>query len=444
MKRVDYTALSDNMNIDLCALESATYMLSIANKQYRMACERNLDRKVIDFFSDKVSVYSEYRENLFNDIHYDMLSLKTTLFNRMIDDKRILWNEFKKVYPDSTLSFEDVFVGNVAVYPEAHESIEQGKVKAQYSALSKAFYEYGLTYIESEQLKNFESLLGDVYNQVNSMGAAPFITSGVSERNAVVPSWLINNLDVNAENVYHDLKKQALKLGVEIRKLHKLEKSKASDDEIKLKCKQLDARFEDINEQVLNMEDMFLALDSVAARLDASTKKWKFGEVEGQLVEKFLEFGLAIPKDIKKLTPAGEKIIISKAEAEIICNNSLYSESTLMDGLLLAKHCNINPKLELSELQQSKKVLGWITGREAQINRELNELNQNPVKNQDKIAVLNDYLKSVSTVHFETSFGVVNYNNGKLVNLKTNQTYDVNSLLNNQNNVQTPKKPTKK
>lgn len=451
MKQVDYTALSDNMNIDLCSLESATYMLSLANKQYRLSCERNLDRKVIDFFSEKVSVYSEYRENLFNDIHYDMLSLKTSLFNRMIDDKRILWNEFKKAYPESNLNFEDVFVGNVAVYPEAQKGIEQGKVKAQYSPLSKAFYEYSLTYIESEQLKNFESLLGDVYNQVNSMGATPFVANGVSERNAVVPGWLIENLDVNAESFYRDLKKQALKLGVEIRALHKLEKSHATDEEIKLQCEALDKKFEEVNSNVLCMEDMFLALDAVAARLDASTKKWKFGEVEGQLVEKILEFTLGIPRDIKKLTPGKDSIIISKAEAEFIANNALYSDGTIMDGLLLAKYCGINPKLELSELKQSKKVLGFIRGKEVQINSELSELNKEPVKNQDKIVKLKNYLNATSVLHFETPFGLVNYNNGELVNLQTNQTYDVNCLLNNQNivisnnsKVTTPNKPTKK
>ena len=438
MKNFDYEALSENMNVDLSALESATYMLSIANKQYRMATERNLDRKVIDFFSMKVSVYSEYRENLYSDITYDMLELKTSLFNRMIDDKRILWNEFTKAFPNSNLKFEDVFVKNVAVYPEAKDKIEKGNVDGSYSNLSKAFYEYAVTFIENEQLGNFECLLSDIYNKVNNMGAVPFIEPKLSNKNAKVPCWLIEQIENNSEIEYGNLRKQALKLGVSLRKLNKLKKSKANNETVLPECEKLENQYNDVNTQVMNMDDMFLGLDTVVNRAEASTKKWKFGEVDGQLIEKIFEFGLSIPKDIKKLTPLGNEIIISKAEAQIIANNALYNKNTILNGLLLAKYANINPMLKLSEIEHSKRVVSWLKEKEAQLKNNLVELNKNQVVNQEEVYKLNNYLNALNVLHFETPVGVVNYSNGQLVNVTNNQPYseDVVFELNNQKQTQ--------
>lgn len=93
---MEYTAVTNELNYDLCAIEKAIYMLKIANVQLREATRRNLSQTVIRYFEDKNEVYAENRQSLLEEINLDFYAVYNAAVKGFERAKADLWQEFKK------------------------------------------------------------------------------------------------------------------------------------------------------------------------------------------------------------------------------------------------------------------------------------------------------------------------------------------------------------
>ena len=131
---MDFLAISDNQNRDLCALESAIYMLKIANSQYQRAKDSQCSPQTIDYFDRKNTVYKEYRENILSEICEDWFYDEQNQVHKLRTATSKFWEVFTKVYPDCKLKVEEVIKQADCVYApfvEDRERFLEGKLKSE-------------------------------------------------------------------------------------------------------------------------------------------------------------------------------------------------------------------------------------------------------------------------------------------------------------------------
>ena len=430
MKIVDYQALSEHLNSDLATMENLNFMLFFANQQYRKAVAQNLDGKVIKYLESKNDDYIDERNDIFNQIYHDYLIDKTRNYNKLIDCKRLLWKAFKREYPNCELSFEDIFKGTQATYPEAKQQISSGIGKnLGEDSLSSCFGNYCMAFIESEQLNTFNELLNDIYNQISEQGVKPFIPVSLSPNNALVPKWIIKKIDEVAEQAHADLRMQTFNLKFEINHLAKLEKKKNNDSEIENKSKQIEASLNKGEEESAILDNIFDAISNVSMRLEASETRPKVRQRPISMLEKLKEFFIDIPKDIKNLEAVNPDIIISKTEVENIICQTICCDALIMEGLLLGHVAGVETVIGLEDYNLSKHVVNVIKNEEQNIKVKLENLVKQQPTSLVEVERLKLYLKAVSSLKIQTPLGKLTYESGSLID-ENGKTYSLETLNN--------------
>ena len=430
---MDYTAISDVLNVDLCAIESATLMLELANRQYRTAQQQNASEQVLKYFAEKNEVYRDYREELCSDVQTNYHSYKRQIETSYSQLKEELWEEFKKVYPNCTQSFDEVFNGSICTYPEFEKDCENllNNKSNKIIGLYKTFLDYLKVAMDKQHLSNFKLLYDSIYESVDEFGSKPFYKKELSKGVVEVPIWAVEEIYDEVYNFVKDCKKETLQLNIKFAKLKNRFQKEPNNNELK---EQINALFKEVNtlESVLeNAENLKMEISHLYSRSVASTSKWKLGEVKGQWLELFKELQLGIPKNLRKLPVQKKTVLALDEEIERIKMYSKLYLNTFQAGSVLSLYAKKLTTIELFNFEYSKKVISSLSDTLCENEKVKQEIETSKEINEDEQSVLSeikDCENALNYVQFETPLGVLQLTNGKLKNVKTGLVYDISVL----------------
>lgn len=437
---MNYTAISTELNDELCYLETSNYMVSLANKQMREARKRGTDERVVQFFDEKNEVYAQDRQNLISEIYYDYAKKFQSNTKKFEKAKEKLWDEFKKSYPNCNLNFEDVFKKNVAYYPPYVSDYNNRQKTDDKNSLDKAFFNYSQYAIEREQLLNFYELFGDVRDQVDEYGSEPFLEPKLSEKVCAVPIWAVREIAESTQGLIKKQKQVTLCEGVKLNQLRKILKKTCSAKEIE----NIKLNIDDLNEYVAqiegfskNTEELEIAVDNLFRRSNATNHKYTMTEARGMCVEKFLEFIANAPRDLKRYSFTKPNVYALQEEIDnIIALGKLYPE-TLEATLVLAMSANKVVELELFNYEYAKTVVVDLIKNSIENNQEKIKLEtelktdtkpQIITRKQQVIKEIEDCNNAQKVLRIQTPFGTMGIWDGKLFDIKTKQIVPVSKL----------------
>lgn len=438
---MDFLAISDNQNRDLCALESAIYMLKIANSQYQRAKDSQCSPQTIDYFDRKNTVYKEYRENILSEICEDWFYDEQNQVHKLRTATSKFWEVFTKVYPDCKLKVEEVIKQADCVYApfvEDRERFLEGKLKSeQFKTLYGLLGEVQTSYVDYVQIRNFNSMLSAIENQVTAYGSKPFMEAKLPEGIVYVPTWAINEIFNNLQAVSKQAKKELVPLGVKaVKQQKKLDRNpdNVEQQEIVAAIKEELSAFES---RITNLEDLMMSVDHLYSRVDSVSRKWGVTEVTDMVIEKIQEFFVDMPTDIKKLEPRTATILALKHEIKNIADIAKLELSTLDGAMVLNMYAGNLTNFELSNYEYSKNVIDTlIANYNDNVAERARLVAENGTKisskkleeNNQVISEIDDCAEAMAYARFETPFGVLKISNGQLVNVVTNQVYPITAL----------------
>ncbi len=434
-----FTPLTDEYNKDLCALESTILMLKIANMQYQKARE-NCSEGTVRYFDEKVDVYSELRSDIYAQIWEDYYLDELNYSKKLDLAKTILWTKFKREFPECELTFDEVFVNGECVYKpfiEKSASVEAGAEPTErFADVSGLYSDYQSAYINYNQFLNFKTMLIAINAQVTDTGAKPWIEPQLDSAVAYVPIWAVEEFYASAEDLCVQTKKDYVKFGVKYVKSQRNAEKHPENPEMEAKFLECQAEHAAYASRVQNLEDMIIEGDHLYERVGARVQKWATVEIGSVIFEKIREFFTDIPDDVRKLTPNDAKILTLKSEIANMVNAGILELPTMEASLVLGMYAGVPCNISLSNYEYSKKVIATlIENCNDNIPERERLLEENKTATPKKIAENNRVImeiegcaKAMHYITFETPFGVVKIKNGKLVNVKTGQVYEISEL----------------
>lgn len=437
---MNFTPLTDEHNKDLCALESTILMLKIANMQYRRAQEC-CSEGTIRYFSEKNDVYAELREGIYSEIWEDYYLDELNFSKRLELSKNSLWRKFQREFPECKLSFDEVFVDGECVYEpfkQAQQNVIMGKAEAteKMADLTELYAAFQSDYINYYEFLNFKTLLFQINAQVTESGTKPWLEPTLDGKVAYVPIWAVEEFFDSAQTMAKQVKKDYVKFGVKYVKAQRNTEKHPDNPELKVVFENCQAEHAMYASRVDNLEDMVLEGDHIYERVGARTQKWATVEIGSVIFEKIREFFTDIPDEVKTLTPTDTLILSLKSEIANMVHAGILELPTMEASLVLGMYAGVDCKLELSNYEYSKKVIATLLENlKDNVPERLRLLEENKTATPKKIAENNhvimqieDCAKAIHYISFETPFGEVKIKNGKLVNVKTGQVYDVSEL----------------
>ena len=438
---MDFLAISDNQNRDLCALESAIYMLKIANMQYQRAKNSQCSPQTIDYFDRKNTVYKEYRENILSEICEDWFYDEANQLGKLRKVTNEFWQVFTSCYPECKLPIEEVIKEADCVYEPFvldRERFLEGKLKNDhFEVLYGLLGEVQSSYVDYVQIRNFNSMLSAIQGQVTDYGSKPFIEQKLPEGVVYVPTWAINEIFANLQETSKQAKKELVPLGVKVVKQQKKLEKNPDDVAQQAIVEELKEELTEFESRITNLEDLMMSVDHLYERVDSVSRKWGVTEVGDMIIEKIQEFFVDMPTDIKKLEPRIAKILALKHEIKNITDVAKLELSTLDGAMVLNMYAGNLTNFELSNYEYSKKVVETLIAnfsdnvaeRARLVAETATEISTKKLdENNQVISEIDDCAAAMAYARFETPFGVLKIVDGQLVNVVTNQVYPITAL----------------
>lgn len=431
---MEYTAVTNELNYDLCAIEKAIYMLKIANVQLREATRRNLSQTVIRYFEDKNEVYAENRQSLLEEINLDFYAVYDAAVKGFDRAKADLWQEFKKVYPNCKLNFEDIFGVNTFNFAPINEEYLQNEQAGKNAEIHKKFNQFSSYAVLKHQMENFRELKNAITEQTNEYGAEPFLTPELSKKICKVSNWAVCEISDEIEKLQKQYKKDAVKLGIQLNKLKKEHKNNLNNPDALSKIEQIESKLSSVEDITKNAYNLEIALTNLLDRFFAGTTKYTRNDSTGLIIEKILEIASGAPHDIKKLTSKKLQTLALKEEIENITELAKLFLSTVEPAMVLSLQAGKELKLELFNYEYSKEVVRELIKKHAEYETRKQEILKKQLKNlaskddEQELIEIDTCKKACDILRIETPFGILAMYGNTLLNVETKQAVDLKTL----------------
>ncbi len=436
-----YTSLiKPDDNEALRALEWVNSQLSLANKQYKEAMLNKLDERTVRYFSDKIDFYKDCRTSITEEV-YSIYAKDSMVIDRNVEIMRDkLWSVFKKRYPECKYNFDDVFKYGVCVYKPFMNDFASNRTKpvAGFSEVNNAYVAYSVVKLEKDQLDSFYNLYNAIHTQVGEYGSEPFTAKKLPEDIVVVPSWAINEISDKIVKNFPKAKKTMLKYTMDVQKLrNKLSKDPEDKDVKKELNKALDT-LENYTSLIELYEGMAYSVDNPHKRLISATRRGQFGGFVNRGYEIFSELYLGVPKKIKKMPIKRDTLTCHIQEIDDLVDCGKYCLDTAEACMAMYAKAGKITEYELYNYEFTKKLVKQMRHNQAENDLQVQDFTRDLTLPLDKeevkeakrsvIKQIEDVNEGYKTARFNTPFGYVAYNNGKLVNLYTKEVYPVSKL----------------
>ncbi len=433
--------ISDEQNKILEILEWTNCRLMEANDQLRGARANNLDERTIRYFDDKIDFYKECRTDLTQEVYTNYAKEMLVAEKNVSKMQTILWGEFKRRYPDCKKTFEDVFKNGMCYYKPFIQdfSLNTKAPIPTFKNLNDAFVTYTIVAMEKEKLESFYNLYNGIHSEVGEYGAKPFVYRTLDESLIGVPIWAINEINNAIIKQFPKAKKAIVKHTMEVQKLRtKLSRDPNNKDLAKEYNQAYDA-LENCTRMVEQYEKVAYCVQNPAARIKNATNRGAFSGMVNRGYEIFSELVLGVPKNIRKLSIKRERIICHKQEIDDIVDAAKYCLQTAEAAMALNAYMGKETEFELFNYEYSKKLIKQILKSESENDMQMRDFkrdlailidNKPEVREakQDVVSQIKDVKKGYETARFNTPFGLVAYQNKKLVNVHTKEEFPVSKL----------------
>ncbi|MBR2468000.1 MAG: hypothetical protein IKB42_03045 [Clostridia bacterium] len=436
--------ISNDLNEPLEILEWINCRLMEANYQYRemQAKKREgvVDSRTVQYFSDKIDFYKDCRTQLTEQVYATYAQDMLVADKNVAKMKSVLWDEFKKRYPECTKKFDEVFVHGIGVYKPFMLDFANNAKKPipGFNPLNSAFIAYTMVSMEREKIESFKTLFDGIHSEVGDYGAKPFVYRELDKELVGAPIWAINEIQKAIEKSFPQAKKSILKYTMDVQKL----KTKlARDPQNKDLAREYNKAYDELDNYtrlVEQYEKLAYSVQSPQSRIKNATNKGAFCGMVNRGYEIMSELWLGVPKNIRKYTVKRDRIICHTQEIDDIVDAGKYCINTAEASMALNAYMGKTTEFELFNYEYSKQLIKHMAKNEAELSmqerdfkRDLSILiDKEEVREakQDVLDQIRDVKNGYKTTRFNTPFGVVTYRNGKLVNIYTKEEYPVSKV----------------
>lgn len=433
--------LTEEMNDALCEIERVTYMLMVANKQYRASVDSNLLDNTQHYFERKLDFLRDYNRELCEEIrtHYSQL--------RLIDERKCAEkkDQFQKMflakYPECKDNYNQLFNMGTCLYKPFNDEFVSS-TEGTNVGLKPIFVAYANNIAYSlieHQYKAFFDLFDDISNQVTEYGAKHFVEPRLSDSTRTVPSWAIMEINdyviANKREVSSTLRKEGVKMV-------SLEKKLAKDPSNNALAKQYyETRTRYNNAEYLSqlVTDLSDSIKNPASRSFCLNSGWRFRDAGLlSIVDNISRFVNNVPKDILNLDEKREEMLINQSEVTDILDSSKYILETLEASLVLGEASHNPLVFGLKDYEYSKTALDYMYQTDLSNMRDRADLvkqiesgkltPKQKEENEEIIRQIDICRSAYSSAIFHTPYGEVKYQNGKLYNMTTHQVMPIAKL----------------
>ena len=210
--------LTEEMNYALCEIERVTYMLMVANKQYRASVDSNLLDNTQHYFERKLDFLRDYNRELCEEIRTRYSQLRLIDERKCAEKKDQFQEMFLAKYPECKDNYNQLFNMGTCLYKPFNDelvSFTEG-TNVGFEPIFVAYANNIAYSLIEHQYKAFFDLFDDISNQVTEYGAKHFVEPRLSDSTRTVPSWAIMEINdyviANKREVSSTLRKEGVKM----------------------------------------------------------------------------------------------------------------------------------------------------------------------------------------------------------------------------------------